>query len=152
MRALILGEAPHPPITGPALSGRVGDRLARLCGLRDYEELRGVFDVANLLDAPVGVRSGKGDAFPAQLAQRRAREFPLQGVVVLLGRRVARAYGLADAPWGEWQSIHPNRAVACVVPHPSGVNHVMNDPAMRRLVGRVLRQARVLAMREEQRV
>jgi hypothetical protein len=60
-------------------------------------------------------------------------------VTVLLGRRVAAAFGLEDAAWGEWRAT-PSGAIV-TAPHPSGRSRAMNDPETRTLLGRVLNEA-----------
>src|SRR5574342_128001 len=49
--------------------------------------------------------------------------------LVLLGRRVEAAFGLARALWG---TIRDHRGVSCLIlPHPSGRSRVLNDPERR---------------------
>jgi uracil-DNA glycosylase len=62
-------------------------------------------------------------------------------VVVCLGNRAAGAVPvLTDRSWGEWVYT-PGLLSFVAVPHPSGLNRLYNDPSMRALTGRVLRQA-----------
>ncbi len=139
MKPLILGEAPHL-LSGLALSGRAGTFLARLAGLSGEPELRARFDLANLFSTPVGQKAGKGDPFPAALAGMLAARKPLVGVTVLLGRRLARAYGLGELPWHVWLS-DDGASMTAVIPHPSGVNYLFNDEEVRKAAGRTLSQA-----------
>ncbi len=109
VEAILIGQAParsSRPGAWP-LEGRCGERLARLAGLSCYDELAAVFAVANLLPRWPG-KEGKGDGFPRRRAARAARrmhrvlgeeEWPR---VVLLGRNVAGAFGLAGAPFLRW--------------------------------------------------
>lgn len=60
-------------------------------------------------------------------------------VAVLLGRRVAAAFGLERLPFFRWERTLSGMFV--VVPHPSGRNHLMNDAAIRHAVGVALRAA-----------
>lgn len=143
MRPTLVGEAPAPRRNRAALDGPAGDRLARHAGMADRDELLGSFDAVNLLGRWPGC-AGKGSAWDAARARRAARRKPLRGVCVLLGGRVAAAYGLDGLGWGWW--LRTPRALVCVVPHPSGVNRLYNDPPMRELAGRVLAEALALAV------
>lgn len=72
-------------------------------------------------------REGKGSAFPLEHARARARRFRIRkdvGTVVLLGKRLAAAFGL-DVNYFEPALRNSRRWV--VVPHPSGVNTWWND-------------------------
>jgi hypothetical protein len=61
---------------------------------------------------------------------------------VLLGRRVAAAFGLASAPYLEWTEARGRTWV--VMPHPSGVNRWWNDEE-----NRLLATVAALRIREE---
>jgi hypothetical protein len=111
--------------------------------MADRAELLDAFEARNLLGRWPGA-AGKGSAWDAARARRAASRKPLRGVVVLLGARVARAYDLDPLGWGHWLRLTRHAAVVAV-PHPSGVNHLYNDPAARELAGRVLREALSLA-------
>lgn len=141
MRTLIIGEAPAR--TGDPrrpLLGRSGGRLAALCGL-ELQDYRRAFARANVLERWPG-RLAKGDAFDLPAARQRAallrRRFVGGRLVVLLGRRTARAFGLDSA------YFLPQR-VACanvvVLPHPSGVNRWWNEPKNLARAARFLRRA-----------
>lgn len=138
MRATIVGEAPGRRGNRTPLDGPAGDRLARLAGMADRGELLQRFDAVNLLGRWPG-SSGKGAAWPRERSRRAARRRPLRGVCVLLGLRVAGAYGLEALGFYEW--LDTGRALAVAIPHPSGVNHLYNDPAHRLLAGQALRAA-----------
>jgi hypothetical protein len=84
-------------------------------------------DWVNLLDTFPG-KARHGDAFPRARARERARMFPLAPVTVLLGRHVARAFGL-ESPYLAWQEVRGCRVA--VLPHPSGVNQWWNTAAHR---------------------
>jgi uracil-DNA glycosylase len=99
----------------------------------------------------VNVFSRYADATPwsAVIARQRAIEIVKDsrpGTIVVLGNRVAAAFGILDSSnpfvWLEWSSAaigHSYRIVR--IPHPSGRNRLLNDPAMREAVGRTLREA-----------
>jgi hypothetical protein len=120
------------------------------------------FDALNLLARALG----PADEWPARVARERATELYRSGSlagreVVLLGRRVARAFGRGLSP--HFDQLHPSEyfssvyptvpdgrggwARACVwlAPHPSGRSRWWNDPANRsravaffsRLLGRM---------------
>lgn len=62
--------------------------------------------------------------------------------VVLLGRRVAAAFGLVDVDFFAWRGgggVAMPRVV--VLPHPSGRNLLLNEPRTRERIGRALREA-----------
>jgi len=93
----------------------------------------------NLLSEFPG-RQSKGCAFPIGPAREAARRYkrgtPKSVPLVLLGRRVSRAFGLSGtAPILEWIE-HEGRAVM-VFPHPSGINQWWNDPSNRKRADRV---------------
>lgn len=137
-RPLLVGEAPGrraKPGDRP-FDGRCGSRLSDLIG-RDVHEC---FDVVNLLDEwPGPGGSGKGDAFPAELATNAALELlkrDSHGTIVLAGARVVAAFKLSTRPLGG--SISGSR-VYFHVPHPSGVNRWWNDPVNAAQAGALLR-------------
>lgn len=141
MRPVLIGEAPCRGKNRAPLDGPAGDRLARMAGM-DRAELLERFDAVNLLGRWPGA-AGKGAAWPMAAARRAAVRKPLRGVVVLLGGRVAGAYGLGGLGWWSW--VRGGRYAAAVIPHPSGVNQLYNSPEARRAAGAVLLGALRLA-------
>jgi uracil-DNA glycosylase len=159
---LLLGESPSR--SGDAyyrfpLSGRVARTLCELAGIPPDEEgttygrwtwaLYARFECRNLFQR-------HAQATPWSVPAARARAITLTAalcgdVVVCLGRRVhAAVYGaLGEAPPGfhVWETIpllgdeDALRVVA--VPHPSGLNRLLNDPAERARVGETLRAVRL---------
>ena len=136
IKGLIIGQAPGPnngkkyPLTGDGEK-----RLARLCGYRNSSELWRYFDRINLLDEfPGRQRSGGGDRFPAREAREAASRIVLTSrpVVFLLGRGVAKAFGLS---LGLLQRKHN----IIVLPHPSGVNHFWNEASATAVVAVTVR-------------
>jgi len=129
---LLLGEAPNRwQGEDPIQRGRhtlYREDLAELCGLTMPAFYR-CFVRANLLSRWPG-RSGRGSAFPPAEARRRAESVAQHlgsfRSVVLVGRRVARAFGRYKQDWYAWYDDGPRVAV---VPHPSRVNRYWNDPA-----------------------
>lgn len=94
------------------------------------------FELRNLLET-MPERAGKGTRFPMREARRAAAQLDLGSrPVVVLGKRVAAALG-AETTYFEWSRV---RAAHCVtIPHPSGINLALNDPAIRAKTGTILR-------------
>lgn len=149
---------PGPPETLPLgyepLNGLPERRLAKLAGFRSPEEFWGVFDRVDLLGWCPGPKPRKeyhqdrkvykkhnwdGHKFPTHLARLAAGRLlnfggPFGGgtslrdysVVVLCGRHVASAFGLKlqNVPWAE----ESGGVRYLVMPHPSGVSHLWNEP------------------------
>ena len=145
MKPLIVGEAPGKNgDPSKPIEGRVGARLADCCGLT-LDEFLAAFERVNLLDEQPQ-DSGKGASFDVRQAGRVTRElektFAPGQVVLLLGKRVARAFRISCAEYFDWFAL--NHAQACVVPHPSGVNRWWNEPEnelqMRRFMRNVAKE------------
>jgi uracil-DNA glycosylase len=150
VRTLLLGQAPSresdPDVP---LGGRSGAALAALAGLAD---LRDAFDVENLLPEWPG-KNGKGDRFPIVEARMRlldlvARERDRERVICV-GKNVARAVLPRSRQecfrWYDSPLFWPRIAV---VPHPSGINLVWNDPNARERASKFLRAAAAESIRE----
>ena len=153
-RALLLGEAPsrlgdrywHFP-----LSGRPAEVLCSLAGIdpdpdgtrygRWYWPLREAFDLANVLERYPGPQ-GTGAAFPLAAAREAVARLDLDRypAVVCLGQRVAGVVGAPNA-WHQWST--DGRLVA--IPHPSGLNRLLNDQVQRALCRVTLSLARAKA-------
>lgn len=108
---LLVGEAPSKP-----LDGRSGGWLASLVGTT-WRELEERVVVRNLFG------THPGSAFPHEQARRAAVRMlswasSEAGAIVMLGRNVARAFGLtADDPILTWRSLGAHEAI--VVPYPT---------------------------------
>lgn len=129
MKPLLIGEAPSKnEHSQRPLEGRVGSRLAKLAGLT-MEQYLVTFERMNLLQLRQDTAE-HGFIFDMDAA-RQAADASLQHdvmpdrVVLLLGQRVMRAYGLRLGYFEE-RRLHGARAY--VVPHPSSVSHWWNDP------------------------
>jgi len=93
--------------------------LAFLCGISIPEYLN-TFERINLLRDWPG-KQGKGDAFFLDEAKKVADRIQLKGrMVVLLGKNVAKAFGVSQLPWMTWAELRDGRVA--VLPHPSGLN------------------------------
>jgi uracil-DNA glycosylase len=126
-KPLLVGQAPGPSgDNSRPLSGRIGKRLAQLMGV-SFDAYLSTFDRINLLASFPGKSDGKGDKFPLHEAREIASLLDLGGrpFVLLMGRGVARAFGMIGTPWLEWFELRG--ANVAVVPHPSGVNRWWND-------------------------
>lgn len=152
LRPVLVGQAPGPN-TDPDLPlyplprGSAGGRLADYMGLSLGQYLR-TFERVNLLREYPGARGVKHsrtvdhqqDRFPAQRARTAAnalRPMLAGRHVLLMGRGVAKAFGLEEVPYLQARVVPMRRptavqewtAIVGVVPHPSGRNRWMNDAA-----------------------
>ena len=144
MRIIVYGQAPSrsgdpdQPLGGDHYSAR---RLADLAGL-SQAQMEAVFDRRNLLRDWPGSMGEKGDAFPIDRARAVAETerlgWPPNAEVILLGRSVARAFGLGHV--GLLSSIKENAHRVTVFPHPSGISCWWNYPGNREAARAVLRQ------------
>lgn len=108
---IIIAEAPgerDAPPDGPTWAA-----LAELAGVRDVRQLG---RPATLLGFPCRPRPAKLRAFAAAV--------PLEGQIVLLGRRMAAAFGASKRKPLEWQEM--GGAMVASFPHPSGANRWWN--------------------------
>lgn len=136
MRPLLVGEV-NPRSSDPRLAlypwpaGGAGARLAAHLGLSPREYLE-KFDRANLWGEPLPAdtrATGAGGREAARELLRRRRPRAL----VLLGRRVATAFGFEDAKMFSLRVMQWKGASiwVAVVPHPSGRCREWNDPRAR---------------------
>ncbi len=101
-----------------------GARLARILGLSRSQYLR-TFRRANLVDGP---------GYTARLAREKAWQLVEDpGVLVLLGRRVCAAFGVRTAAFQREGRFY-------VLPHPSGMCRVWNEPDAVDRARRLLRE------------
>ena len=149
---VMVGQAPSR--RGDPLRPVVGyaERLAELAGMTP-EGIRLAFDFANCLDEWPGAHK-HGDMFPMDAARVGASKLMprlLGRRVVLLGRGVARAFGMPPMiEWGTWCRMLMGTWHAAVFPHPSGRNRFWNDEAEARRMGLWLRDVVADAHREFQ--
>jgi len=140
---VLVGQAPsktsdvEKPLSARPLSTSLCQLLS--CDLLTYLSS---FERINLLNAWPG-SSKKGDLFPARLGAERAKELIpyFRGrEVILLGRNVAKAFGLRD----EFPLLRYRQEHCCemaVVPHPSGVNLWWNDEENKKAAATFLKSA-----------
>jgi len=147
-RMVIVGEGPSPRFyeapTVHALYGGPASRLglaADWCRTGDshkkaYQELLRHAWLLNVCRGP----------WVKEEAVTRAASIRAQfrdGVFVLLGRRVASAF---RHPYPTYRLVTDGVKAAVVVPHPSGLNRVWNDPKTWEKTGRTLREAYQLSL------
>lgn len=160
---LLIGEAPSK--SGDRyymfpLSGAVAETLCKLAGIPPQPggtrygqwtwALYDHFECENLIERWPG-RQGRGSAFPMDVARSKAvMMMPrMRGrVVVVLGSRLASVFTLATKGWHDKAVtydghgvVHQASCQAVAIPHPSGLNRLLNDPAEREHAGTVLREA-----------
>lgn len=124
-RILVVGQSPgrKPSPLGP-LGNASGRRIAKMAGVSEKEFL--ACDRVNLLTRFPG-SCGKGEAFPAEEARRRAAAIRTGGrKVLVVGLAVAAAMGAKPEPL----SITAREtAEFWVMPHTSGIVLWWNDPS-----------------------
>jgi uracil-DNA glycosylase len=136
----MVGQAPSKETEGePPFSGKCGKFLAELMSLTQ-EEMLAQHDFVNVFDRWPG-KGINGDKFPFPEAELLAKRLlpQLQGrTVVLLGANVARAFGAKGFAYFQCYELRdpsdPTKVVSpliAVVPHPSGVNRLYNQPQKR---------------------
>lgn len=128
MKPLIVGEAPSKnEVTARPIEGRVGKRLAAVCGM-ELAAFLAHFERVNLLHVRQDTKE-KGFEFDLKAARVEAERlrdnFKEDQIVILLGGRVAEAFHVHDHYFVE---TRVNFARLYIVPHPSGVNRWWNDP------------------------
>lgn len=99
-----------------------------------FNALSGRFRTVNLLEEHPGPRWPKDEAVMAARGLR-ALDFG-SAPWVLLGRRVAGAFGVSSTAYFDW--VSPGLVV---VPHPSGLSRLLNDPVIRKAIGDTLWEA-----------
>lgn len=133
-RVILVGEAPSKnEVTETPIAGRIGRRLAACAGL-SFDEYMARFERVNLLHVRQDTKA-KGFEFNAAAAEREALRLRTTWgsfriaynprVVILLGKRVARAFGVPQ----DYFTLHRLDHEFYVLPHPSGINRWFNEPA-----------------------
>lgn len=131
MKPLIVGEAPSKnEITETPLEGRVGRRLAELAGL-PYDAYLDYFDRVNLLHVRQD-EAEKGFTFDLPAAREAVARMRQDGTlrdrsVILLGHRVAEAFGVARSLKYFHACPTGQGGLVWLMPHPSGINRWWND-------------------------
>ena len=121
-----------------AVTGKLGEKLARMLRVHPLR-LYSRCGRANL-NARWNGKNGKGDAFNAEEGKAAAERLlsNKDGNFVLLGRAVARCFGLGDADFCSVAKVGPRQFL--ILPHPSGINAWWNNPANERKASRALRK------------
>lgn len=156
---MLVGEAPSPGAVldgRPALTGRpAAVILGCLREVATQDDLLQIPALTKLPDEAIWDLFWTRNLFPekvrwsAPLARERAYGIVLVRVNVFLGRRVAEAFNVGGDPYFQWGRMHWGGAQAphggivryIVLPHPSGLNRLYNDGAVRLAVGTTLLQA-----------
>lgn len=122
---IIVGERPGPGRGGTTTS----DHMASMIDVYPEYFLRTV-RWTNVLDVPQ-------EDLPATARAIEALGAP-GDAIILLGREVAKAFGLDDM--AEVSTVDRGRATIYLIPHPSGLNRWYNDADNRSRVARVLKR------------
>jgi uracil-DNA glycosylase len=126
---VMIGQAPSKTTDGLApFSGRSGRRIASWAGLTP-SELAERFELRNLIDRWPG-KAGKGDKFYTPKIFEVAAEMKKELVgrrVVCVGLAVARAFS-PSVKIVRYRFRDVDGVSFASIPHPSGVNVVLNDP------------------------
>lgn len=161
LRPLLVGEAPSRggdryhsfPLSGPParvlcqLAGVPPDPDGSTYGRWTWA-LYDRFECVNLIER-------YAQAEPWSVVRARQHAVALRGrlegrVVVCLGRRVHQAvmdsFYLGEEPFHQWVTFAPYTTRLVGVPHPSGLNRALNDPAERERCGDTLRAALSLSL------
>lgn len=154
-RAVLVGEAPSR--TGDRyhhfpLSGRPARVLCTLAGIASQEEgstygrwtwaLYDHFVCVNVFNRYAQATPwSAGHARACADEIRRSEDAQGSRVVVCLGRRVAAAFGIDDQGFYHWVPVEGDGIRFVALPHPSGLNRLLNDPDHRAKAGDVLRDA-----------
>lgn len=143
MKVLLVGEAPSRGGDPAApLEGKIGRRLAEFSGLT-FEEYLARTDRINLFGYWPGA-AGKGSSFPMNEAVWLASLIKISRAkqsarVILLGKRVAKAFGMRSPAYLEWCDFHGVQYA--VIPHPSGINRWYNSTANKSALRRFLSES-----------
>lgn len=131
VKPLVVGEAPGTYVEGgDPLTGAIGTRIANLIGVT-YEEYIERYARVNLFDFEI---EGRWPWFDARHRAQDIKDTLEEGQrVVLLGVRVADAFGMLDTTLYTWRQVPGTVPFvqAIRVPHPSGRNRLLNDETHR---------------------
>lgn len=131
---ILVGEQPSGSENGDGpIAGRAGRRLAGLLSVSWDSYLS--LDRRNLLR-----NAGRWDPAAARETAAEIDALPADVVLVLLGRKVQGAFGLAGFPQFTVART-PAGKRAYLLPHPSGRCRVWNDPRAAQTARRFLRPA-----------
>lgn len=149
---VILGQAPSRLGDGRPFTGPSGDRLVQWAGVESRDELLKYFRLDNLLPEPLPHhperRKPNGNLKTVNFSRRRGREQAVQFIArqndYLIAENAGKVVKLDVVVLGKkvWESLELNmetpifgRVVKVGLrmrfhrfPHPSGLNHQMNDP------------------------
>ncbi len=144
-RPLVVGEMPISEDTSEedeVLTGEEGGtsglRLCRLAGYGDdWRRWCGEWDRTNVFR--VRRAAGKWSSrLAAVAAEDMVARFDGRPSVVLLGKKVGSAFGFDPRSYSTLSQRNVNGVEVTVIPHPSGLNRVWNDPAVSEHVAGVM--------------
>lgn len=108
-----------------------GSRLCRrVMGLTVEEYIRS-YDRVNLCD---------GEWRAKEARERAVKLQDSYSLIVALGRNVQRAFGIDRPPFSVWNSWESEGTVFLVLPHPSGLNRLWDDPGSYKKARDLLRE------------
>lgn len=137
MKTLVVGEQPNGRRGGDwDPTGNSTRRLAKAFNMDPYY-MRHSFTFDNLLPGHVAWDDGTAMAMAEAVLWCRVSDYDY---VLLMGRRVAAACGMGDAPY--LRRFRFGKTTFVVVPHPSGMNRWWNDLDNRRRGYTFLRRLR----------
>lgn len=139
MRPVVLGmNNPHSDdpqdVLSPRFPGSAGCRLYQM--VRDVDPTLSEADYLTYLDRRNLMAGDKWCPSVAKVMSSDLRASLSGRRVVMLGTLVPPALGFRhDGQWYNWREAD---LTYCVVPHPSGLSRVYNDPEYRKRTGRLL--------------
>lgn len=150
MRLLFIGQAQSQDSKDkPPFTGECGKFLAEVLLGTTQEQMLQDHDFMNILNYWPG-KGINGDKFPMREAKDRVPyilESLRDRVVVMLGHKVAAAFGAKDFHYLQWYEIRNPKDVQdlivprmVVVPRPSDANRYWNSPTNRLVVAKFLRE------------
>lgn len=167
IKPILLGQAPSRKGDGRAFTGPSGKTLTKWLGVDDRDGLSNYFDLDNLVHHPLAPNTDPhrhNSELTPSMAREGAQQFLVRTkarllkelgqhqfndwidsgrpvVVVALGTKVWRGFNFSNQlPWFHWEMVPGGEFLVVKFPHPSGLNHELNDPEFAREVATRLRR------------
>ena len=136
MKPIIVGQAPSRLGDGTPFTGPSGDRICQLLGVRNIEQVKRWFDLANVIDEPLTGEDRVVKRRMASGARSILYHQPHQSSIIACGKLVWSAMG--GAPGTNWYNFNimtnGNKSMLLwLFPHPSGLSHYWNVPSNREI-------------------